>query len=429
MTEEATSAVTTVFSNIANNVVSQLAAPVTNTDVAVNLMTGTGASFPAAPFYCSVEYEVMWCTNKVGDSLQVQRGVDGTQASAHPINAIIQIRNNAGLFLDAYDAIKELDTAVGTGAALPADIAYTDKTQELTHKTIDLVDSSKANVIIGNVSADPATLNYQNILINGGFDDWTYPPSTTLPAGTPTSGGRVAQFCNGWFVYGVNDSAITVTKDSANTDPGYPSGNDCLINISTIQGSDVVSVYQNLDPGVDIAPNDLLKIVGNPVSVSARVKSISGNVQVRFRLNYVENSNQHNLMSAYTQVTSSYSTIKFENQVLVTNNLGTNAAVVLEFQGTGQVALDNVMLIIGPVATVHRPSFPSITNNRLAPNVQRTNLLVNGGFEIWQRGTSFNANNISTADRWITQSSNGLAGIGVGRTPVNNRFSMDTLCC
>lgn len=43
----------------------------------------------------------------------------------------------------------------------------------------------------------------------------------------------------------------------------------------------------------------------------------------------------------------------------------------------------------------------TITNAKLGPDVARANLLVNGGMENWQRGTSaFSANNAYTADRW-----------------------------
>lgn len=405
MTEEATGAVTTVFSNIKNNVVSQLAAPATNTDVAVSLMTGTGASFPTAPFYCSVEYEVMWCTNKVGDSLQVQRGVDGTQASAHPINAVIQIRNNAGLFLDAYDAIREIDAGVTSGAALPSDVVYLDKTQELTHKTIDLTSGSKANVIIGNVSADPATLNYQNILMNGGFEDWTLAQSTTIPAGAPTSGFKAYYFSLPWTVEATNDSSITVARDTTHTDPSFPSGVNCLINLSTIQGSDTVGIAQEFNRDRilgSVEQYDLDKLAGNPVSISARVRLVSGNVQMRFGLWNSYSGVWTVLYSPFTQVTSVYSTYKFENQPWFPNVNAENGIVKINFQGTGQVAIDNVMLIVGPVATVFRPSFPSIGNARLAPSVQRHNLLTNGGFDIWQRGPGPYTIGVGswTADKW-----------------------------
>jgi hypothetical protein len=42
----------------------------------------------------------------------------------------------------------------------------------------------------------------------------------------------------------------------------------------------------------------------------------------------------------------------------------------------------------------------SVTNAKLASDTARASLLVNGGFEIWQRGTAFGANNAYTADRW-----------------------------
>ena len=46
----------------------------------------------------------------------------------------------------------------------------------------------------------------------------------------------------------------------------------------------------------------------------------------------------------------------------------------------------------------------SITNAKLAADTARANLLTNGGFEIWQRGSGpFMANGAYSADRWINQ--------------------------
>jgi hypothetical protein len=71
----------------------------------------------------------------------------------------------------------------------------------------------------------------------------------------------------------------------------------------------------------------------------------------------------------------------------------------------------------------------SVTNAKLGPDVARANLLVNGGFELWQRGTSgFTANGAFSADRWM----NGLAGTSTfsvvqqqtSPVAVNSRFSL-----
>jgi hypothetical protein len=395
---EQQTALTTTFSNIANNVVSQLAAACAATDVSITLLSGTGASFPAAPFYVSVEYEVLWCSNKTGDVLQVSRGVDGTTAAPHPVNAIIQIRNNAGLFLDAYDAIHELDNGIVTGSALPANVAYTDKVQSFTNKTIDLINGN--NTIIGNVSPDPAQLVYQNILDNGGFEEWTFVNSTSLAAGTPTSGGRTAFFANYWQVYGVNDSSVSVTKDSANIDAASPSSTDVLVNVSTVQANDYVMIYQNYNSGQEISAADILKLIGNVVSSSTRIKSLSGNVQVRFQLAYYNASLAfQSIQSNWMPLTTNYATYKFENQVWLPQSITTPLDYIqfaIQFKGVGQIAVDNAMSIVGPVATTYRakPSKPAPTYN----------LLVNGGFEIWQRGTSFtNVPNGSFSpgpDRW-----------------------------
>ena len=180
----------TVFAHTANNVSGVLAVACAAGDTTISLSPGGGALFPAAPFYFSMEFEVCWCLSKSGDNLIVQRGMDGTTASTHAVGISVEMRNNAGLWTDAYNAINSvstdvatLQTNVGNKSALPADVVYLAATQELTHKTIDLSDGAKGNVIIGNVSPDPSQLVYQNILNNGGFEECREPLRLRRPSG------------------------------------------------------------------------------------------------------------------------------------------------------------------------------------------------------------------------------------------------------
>src|SRR5215831_5936369 len=67
---------------------------------------------------------------------------------------------------------------------------------------------------------------------------------------------------------------------------------------------------------------------------------------------------------------------------------------------------------------------PLLDNRQLGPDVARLNLLTNGGFQIWQRGTGPFASSSWTADRWYTLVSGtdtmsvqrGGAGTGISGT-------------
>jgi hypothetical protein len=85
--------------------------------------------------------------------------------------------------------------------------------------------------------------------------------------------------------------------------------------------------------------------------------------------------------------------------------------------------------LVGPV-TVPDGSF---SNAKLGTDTARANLLVNGGFEIWQRGTAFTASAGGTicADRWYAQARGTAAGtIGKDTTTVDGQSgaSMAVTC-
>lgn len=382
----------TVFANVANNVSGVLAVAATATDTTIAITPGGGALFPNAPFYVSCEFEVMWCVSKSGDSLIVQRGMDGTTATTHAVGQVVEMRNNAGLWKDHSTAINNLETNVANGTALPANVAYTDRTQELTHKTLDLTDPTKANVIIGTVSPDPSQLAYNNILLNGGFDQWSGPTTANIPAGAAGSGSKSAFLAPYWELYSVNDSSISASRDTSQPDPTNPSGYNLLVNVNTVQANDYVEIQQTIDNHRTV---NFDGVVGTQFSISSRIKLLTGGVQVAFRFIYTDGSGLiHSDLGPWLTITGSYSSLKREGVVWFPT-LGTiSARLSICFKGVGQVAMDNAMLINSQLASNYRSTFP-------APVPYTPNLLMNGGFENWARGAGpFSTHNVITADNW-----------------------------
>jgi hypothetical protein len=74
-------------------------------------------------------------------------------------------------------------------------------------------------------------------------------------------------------------------------------------------------------------------------------------------------------------------------------------------------------ILDGTIATVDLAN-AAVTNAKLGADVSRTNLLTNGGFEVWQRGVGpFTGSSTWTADRWLT-SLQGTDTFSITRTNV-----------
>lgn len=372
----------TVFANVANNVSGVLSGAATATDTTITLTPGGGALFPNAPFYASCEFEVLWVLSKSGDNLIVQRAMDGTTATTHAIGQIVEMRNNAGLWKDHSTAINNLESGVSSGTALPADVVYRDKVQEITHKTLDLTDPTKANVIIGTVSPDPSQLAYDNVIRNGGFDYWPAALSVNIPAGAAGSGSKQSPLTNYWDIWAINDSSITAARDTGNPDPSPPSGYNVLVNVNTVQANDYVEIGQTIDKTSTLSFDG---VIGSQFSVSARIKQISGGVQVAFRFLYMDSAGvwNSNLGPWLPLTTGTYLTMEREGVQWITTLNVQAIRMTIAFKGVGQVALDNVMVAQSVLAPSYRPSFPATPS-------YSNNMIPNGSFESWPYGTAFN---------------------------------------
>jgi hypothetical protein len=88
----------------ANRASATLAAPVTIDSLSLSVAPGTGDRFPAptgdAPIQLTVvsptgASEVMQCTSRAGDTMQVQRGQEGSAVGAFQVGALVELRLTA----------------------------------------------------------------------------------------------------------------------------------------------------------------------------------------------------------------------------------------------------------------------------------------------------------------------------------------------
>jgi len=83
----------------------------------------------------------------------------------------------------------------------------------------------------------------------------------------------------------------------------------------------------------------------------------------------------------------------------ITSGMIADATIVATDIADG--AITSAKIADGTIATVDIAN-AAVTNAKLGPDTARVNLLANGGFEIWQRGTGpFTLNGAYCADRWL----------------------------
>ena len=354
----------TAFSKIKNNVATLLNTSMDASQTNLAVIAGAGTLFPPAPFFVSVEFEVMKCTGIVGDNLTVTRGQDGTTAAVHAAGAIVEMRGNAALWTEVQSAVNNIESGTNQIPFNPPDGS------------------------IANAKLAPDVYR-PNILQNGGFEYWI---ATSI-----TSTGEAAILTNkytadSWQCTGLGADSLTVSRDSVNKENGVY----CASCVITVSGNTQSGIYQTILWSSPAAA----QLVGKTVTLSARVKTTTANSA---RLAIYNGSAWVN--SSYHTGGGTYQTLTLTTTI-TSGILNVNSPVWFGVSYTLSCTayIDSISAVFGAAASDYQPAiaYPdSIPNQRLASDVARANQCVNGGFNIWQRGNGpFTAQSAYGADRW-----------------------------
>jgi hypothetical protein len=238
---------------------------------------------------------------------------------------------------------------------------------------LDTLDSKLTNV----------SSNIPNLIANGGFEDWDF--------GTRFDDwSRPGPTANSWNATSNGTTEFYIERVTSPVETGRYSAH---LNI-TNPGAGTTNVY-------------LYQIIESPdyrnktVTASVRMKTSTAN---KFRLRFFDGtalyySNYHSGSDNWE--TLSVTIVVDSNSPNLTLHLGT----INEAPSVSEVYIDSVQLRVGSEVFPYYPSPPNQVEETLRQNT--VNKLINPGFEIWQRGTSFTttANNAPLCDLWQINSS------------------------
>jgi len=251
--------------------------------------------------------------------------------------------------------------------------------------------------------------NSNNIVLNGGFESWSY--GTTFPINQTlfNTGGALttSYICADFW-------------QMAPAMPPFTNGLFSFVQNSTTQETGAFALDLVVSSVGTTTQMYIQQFVPNPslyrgktVTVTARVKcNTVGKIVIRVT------DSSGNTDSALNVSTGVYETLT------VTKTLASNTTVFTIAIGNisqaivvGTTTIDSVMCTLGSFSQSYVPSDTGIDKIKaFNPYSTATNIMENGGLEIWQRGTTFTnpTSGTYTADRWQF-SSNGVPALTISK--------------
>ena len=239
----------------------------------------------------------------------------------------------------------------------------------------------------------------ENQLANGGLESWS------LGAGPFTGNTNNADKWTG-FVQGTD--TLSISKDTVNKDVPGSAAAACTFTLGN--GGGASRLYQSI---TNMATHPLN---GQQLSLSVRIKTSVANA-VRVSIDSQTASTDNFVYSSYHTGDGTWQSLTVTAPWVAST---ITQQVNIHFAASTTVYVDNVMLVTGATPVAYIPlTIPDeivrivmqgptggINQGVTGGFIQQPtlpNMLVNGGFEIWQRGTGpFTGANATSADRWTT---------------------------
>ena len=222
---------------------------------------------------------------------------------------------------------------------------------------------------------DPVNNPYQNLLTNGGFEQWNGGTLFTNPPDTQN-------VADGWSVRVVGVTAYTISQEASNVDNGAYS---MKVNITNVGSGTRLRVGQTF-----LFSNNSASVIGKTLSLSVRVKSNVAGVAL------MAVWSGGNLLSTAHTGDNTWQTLSLKfapGGVGLSVHVGFDVSAGTAAPANGIFYVDSAILTFGYAIPTYMPDHSEVellktgTASSYQANSQNANLLTNGGFEIWQRGT------------------------------------------